>query len=247
MLRLKPSASLYGGTYGGDIDLAIQGDSARMTLSQQIAGVDLVPLGNDLLGSKDIAGKGDVKLDLVATGSNLGAMRRGLDGNVSFNVANGALEGIDLWYELRRARATIDRTPVPERPNGPRRTTFSSLAATGTVEDAVLTNKDLRGALDFMTIVGNGTVNLLDNKIAFDLKASLTDGPTLQSDPAMAKMAGQTLPLKVSGTLDEPSVLPDFAKLASDRAKSEVNKAVDEQKQKAQDKLKDKLKGLFDR
>ena len=173
-------------------------------------------------------------------------MRKGVDGAVSFDVKNGSLEGIDLWYELRRVRAVIDKSEAPSRPPGPRRTPFSSLGATGDVKDALLTNKDLKGVLDFMTITGSGTVNLLDDKIDLDLKATMVDGPKLQSDPLMAKYAGQSLPLHATGTMAEPSVLPDVGALAKQRASDEANKALDEQKQKAQDKLKDKLKGLLE-
>ena len=69
-------------------------------------------------------------------------------------MTNGSLEGIDLWFELRRARARLDGDTLPERGDAARRTTFSSLSATGVVEDAVLTNRDLNGQLDFMTVTG---------------------------------------------------------------------------------------------
>ena len=247
MLKLTPTASLYGGKYGGDIDVAVQKADAKMTIAQHVDAVDLDPLGKDLLGAQYFTGTGNVKLDLVATGSNLGAMRRGVDGTVSFDVKNGSLEGVDLWYELRRVRAVLDRSEAPPRPAGPRRTLFSSLSASGDVKDALLTNKDLKGVLDFMTITGSGTVNLLDDKIDLDLKATMVNGPKLQSDPAMVKYAGQSLPLHATGTMAEPSVVPDVGALAKQKASEEANKALDEQKQKAQDKLKDKLKGLLDK
>lgn len=247
MLKLTPTASLYGGKYGGDIDVAVQKTDAKMTIAQHVDAVDLDPLGKDLLGAQYFTGTGNVKLDLVATGSNLGAMRRGVDGTVSFDVKNGSLEGVDLWYELRRVRAVLDKSEAPPRPPGPRRTPFSSLSASGDVKDALLTNKDLKGVLDFMTITGSGTVNLLDDKIDLDLKATMVNGPKLQSDPAMAKYAGQSLPLHATGTMAEPSVVPDVGALAKQKASDEANKALDEQKQKAQDKLRDKLKGLLNK
>jgi AsmA protein len=247
VLKLTPTASLYGGKYGGDIGVTVEKTDAKMTIAQQVDAVDLAPLGRDLLGAQYFTGIGDVKLDLVATGSNLGQMRRGLDGTVSFALKNGSLEGVDLWYELRRVRAVIDKAQAPPRPPGARRTAFSALSASGDVKDALLTNKDLKGVLDFMTIAGSGTINLLDDKIDLDLKATMVDGPTLQSDPLLAKYAGQSLPLHATGTMSEPSVTPDVAAIAKQKASSEANKAIDEQKQKTQDKLKDKLKGLLNR
>jgi AsmA protein len=199
-LKVTPKASLYGGTWNGQIDVDVQGNAAKATIAQQLEHVDLVPLGKDLLGSADVAGIGDVKLDLVASGSKLGEMRRGWTATV-VQRANGALEGTTSG--TLRGPAPLD-DPEPERGNAARRTTFASLAATGTVEDAVLTNRDLTGVLDFMRLTGTGTVNLLDDKVSFDLKAAMIDGPKLQSDPAMVKYAGDTLPLRVTGTIDAP-------------------------------------------
>jgi AsmA protein len=240
-LRLTPSAQLYGGKTAGEIRLQVEGKAARVALQQSLDGVDVAKLGEDLLGSADITGTGNVKLNLVASGSNLGAMRRGLDGDVAFTIADGSLEGLDLWYELRRARARLDKAALPERPAGTPRTTFTSLSATGMVEDALLTNRDLSGKLDFMTVVGTGTVNLLSNAVNFDLKATFVDGPALQSDPDMVKYAGATVPLRVTGTIDAPSVLPDFGAIAKARVQQEVDKAVEEKKNELRDKLRERL------
>ena len=176
----------------------------------------------------------------------------------SFSVSNGSLEGIDLWFELRRARARLDGDTLPERGDAARRTTFQSLSASGVVEDALLTNRDLNGRLDFMTVDGSGTVNLLDDTIAFDLVAMMVDGPVLQSDPEMVKYAGKTLPLKVSGTIAEPSVLPDFAAIVRQQVSQQVDDEVDEARQEAQqevdekvdearERVRDRLRGLLER
>jgi AsmA protein len=250
-VRLTPSADLYGGKLAGDIRLAVEADAARMSIEQNLNDVNIAALGQDLLGSQDITGTGDVRLSLVTMGRNLGEMRRDLDGDVSFAVTNGSLEGIDLWYELRRARARLDSAAVPERGDAPRRTTFASLSATGVVQDALLTNRDLTGRLDFMTIGGSGTVNLLDDTVSFDLEATLVDGPVLQSDPEMAKMAGDTLPLRVTGTIDAPTVLPDFAAIVRSRVTSEVNERVEQEREEVREevreRVRDRLRGLLDR
>ncbi len=112
-VRLTPSAQLYGGRVTGDIRVQVEADSARMNVEENLDDVDLAALGQDLLGSQDITGTGDVRLNLVTAGQNLGEMRRGLDGDVAFTVTNGSLEGLDLWFELRRARARLDGDELP--------------------------------------------------------------------------------------------------------------------------------------
>jgi len=245
--RLTPSAQLYGGRFTGDIRVAVDGDAATMNVQQTLDDVDIAALGQDLLGSQDITGTGDVRLNLVTMGQNLGQMRRDLDGDVAFSVTNGSLEGIDLWFELRRARARLDGETLPERGDAVRRTTFSSLSATGVVEDALLTNRDLNGTLDFMTVDGSGTVNLLDDAIAFDLVAKMVDGPTLQSDPAMVKYAGKELPLKVTGTVAAPSVLPDFSAIVRQQVTEEVQEEVDKEVDEVRERVRDRLRGLLER
>jgi AsmA protein len=240
-VRLTPSAQLYGGRFNGDIRVQVDAASARMNVEQNLDDVNLAALGQDLLGSQDITGTGDVRLNLVTAGQNLGEMRRGLDGDVGFTVTNGSLEGIDLWYELRRARARLSSDPEPAR-EAMRRTTFASLSATGVVEDALLTNRDLNGRLDFMTIDGTGTVNLLTDEVNFDLQATMVDGPVLQSDPEMVRYAGDTLPLRVTGTIAAPSVLPDFGAIARQRVTEEVQERVDERRDEVREEVRDRLR-----
>ncbi len=198
-----------------------------------------------------ISGTGELSLDVSATGSNLGEMRRALDGDVSFAFTNGAIEGIDAWYELRRARAVLEGESPPARPAGEPRTEFSSIAASGTVEDAILSNDDLNATLPFMTMNGTGTVNLLNDEMDFDLVAVFVDGPVIQADPEMAGLVGFELPLTVGGTVSEPSIRPDFGAVIRARAEQEVQEAIDEEVEEVEDRLRDRvqdrLRGIFDR
>lgn len=252
--EIKPQAKLYGGQFTGDVKLDVEGEAVNLAYVQELSGVDMAPLGQDLLGSQMVSGTGSVNLNLTSTGSNVGQMRRALDGDMSFTIKDGALEGLDLWYELRRARALLNKAEAPAKPEGPPRTPFSSVSASGTVADAIVTNQDLNATLPFMTIDGKGTVNLLDSSLDFDLVATVLDNETVKSDPLMADLVGQQLPLVVGGTIEAPSVKPDFQAIVRARAqkeideqKGEVQERLEERKQEAQDKLKDRLRGLLDR
>ncbi|HEX5421743.1 MAG TPA: AsmA family protein [Gammaproteobacteria bacterium] len=263
--EIKPSAKLYGGDFTGDVKLDVDGDAVKLAYVQKLTGVDMLPLGRDLLDSQMVSGKGSVNLNLTSRGSNVGQMRRALDGDVSLAVTNGALEGLDLWYELRRARAVLKRTTVPAKPEGMPRTSFSSVSATGIVKNAVLTTKDLNATTQFMKVDGSGTVNLLTSAIAFDLVAAVVDSPALKADPLMADLAGEQLPLDVGGSIEAPTVKPDFASLAKAKAKQAVEEReqaqkkqleqkkgeaqdkLEQQKEEAKEKLRNRLRGLLDR
>ena len=112
---------------------------------------------------------------------------------------------------------------------------------------ALLTNRDLKGQLDFMTITGRGTVNLLDDAVDFDLVATMVDGPVLQSDPAMVRYAGKELPLNVTGTIAAPSVLPDFSTIVRQQETEEVREEVEERRDEVRERVRDRLRGLLER
>jgi AsmA protein len=243
---LAPRAALYGGSLAGEVRIEVQGNAARIALTQELANVDMLPLARDFVDSEMVSGTGGLRLNLSATGSNVGEIRRVLAGDVSFTLRDGAWEGVDMWYELRRARAVLDGNPAPAR-EGARRTPFSLVSATGVIADAVLTNRDLSGTLPFMAVTGRGTVNMLSDAMDFDLVARMVDGPTLQSDPGLAGLAGRELPLRVGGTLTEPSVRPDFGAVLRSRAEDEVRERVEEEREEVRERLQDRLRGIFNR
>ncbi len=244
---LAPRASLYGGSANGEVRIdVLDGNAARMTLVQQLDGVDILPLARDFVESEMVSGTAGARLNLTATGSNVGEMRRVLAGDVSFTLRDGAWEGFDVWYELRRARAVLDGNPAPAR-DAARRTPFSSVSASGVIEDAVLTNRDLNATLPFMVVNGSGSVNLLTDAMDFSLVARMVDGETLQSDPAMASLAGLELPLSVGGTLAEPSVRPDFGAVVRSRAEQEVRERLEDEREEATERLQDRIRGIFNR
>ena len=262
-LRLVPSAQAYGGRYAGDIAIRARNDDALLTLNQSLTNVDLNPLGEDLYQVDKVSGAVNADFKLSAAGRNLGDIRRKLNGTIDFKLEDGAWEGVDLWYEFRKARALFKREAAPEAPAGPPRTPFSAVTATARVTDGIVRNDDLRAVLPFMVLTGKGTVSLPEEQIDFDLMAEVLDKPELAQDATVADLGGSRIPLKLSGPVGDPKLRPDFAALVKEEAKKKVTEALfdklglgkdepeaadgeqPEEEESAEDKLKKKLKGLF--
>jgi AsmA protein len=248
LVSLQPSASLYSGSFGGEITIRASGDSANLAIDQELSGIDMTPLGQDLLDAELISGTMNASLDLAAMGSNLGEIRRQLDGNVAFALTDGAWNGVDMWYELRRARASLESAPAPEAPaEGEARTAFSEVSTSGVLDNGVLTTRNLIADVGFMAVTGGGTLDLVADAMNFDLVAQFIDGPMLQSDPEMADLAGDELPLKVSGSPTSPSILPDFAAMIRAEVEAAVEEEIQEEREQLQERLNDRLRGVFDR
>jgi AsmA protein len=237
-VRLYPSeAAMYGGQYRGDIGIDATGKVARVTMDEHVSGVNFAPLFKDLFETQRFSGKGSANIKLAGEGRNSDDLMKTLDGTVDFNVADGALEGADLWYEIRRARAVLKQQAIPARDAGPPRTPFSALTGTGTMNDGVLKNNDLNVAMQYLKVTGQGAVDLPRNALDYRLVANVLKIPREGADGSqMQDLVDAQIPVKVSGSLSDPKVRPDV----ENYLKGEVKKKVEE-------KLKDKLKDIFKR
>lgn len=244
-VRLNPAeASMYGGTYRGDIGVDASSDVARVSLNEQVSGVNFAPLLKDLLNKQQFSGKGSASIKLTGTGRNSEELLKTLDGNVDFNVADGAFEGTDLWYEIRRARAVLKQQPVPERGAGPARTTFETLKGSGVMANGVLATNDLDASMQYLRVTGKGTADVPQSVLDYQLQATVLKIPREGADSSqMQDMVDAQIPVRVTGTFAEPKVRPDIEGYVKGRAREEVKK----QEQKLKDKLGDKLKDLFGR
>ena len=241
-LRLHPiSATLFEGTYNGDVRIDASGDTPVMSVNERIEGVQLGALAQAMFEQDNISGTINGSFKLSGRGSDLAAIQRDLDGDISFELVDGAWEGTDIWYELRRARAAIKQEPAPE-PQLPARTQFSQVRASGPVRNGVFSNNDLLVELPFMQLTGKGSVNLVEATVDYRISARVFDKPELIGDDISADelkdFTKTVIPIRVSGSLTAPSITPDVGKLLEEQVKKEVE-------DKIKDKLEDKLKDLF--
>ncbi|MGH8177615.1 MAG: AsmA family protein [Steroidobacter sp.] len=247
-VRFNPSeASMYGGQYRGDIGIDATGKAARVTLDEHISGVDFAPLFKDLFETDRVSGKGDANIKLAGVGANTDEIMQTLDGAVDFNVADGALEGADLWYEIRRARALLKQQAIPAR-EGPARTPFSALTGTGVMKNGVLTNDDLKVAMQYLKVTGQGTVDIPKSTLDYTLVAAVFKIPREGADPAqMQDLVDAEIPVKITGSLTDPKVRPDIEGYLKGKVKERVQEEREKVEEKIKDKLGDKLKDIFGR
>ncbi len=239
-LRLFPlEAALYDGRYRGDLRVDVSGEVPRIDFDEKLTDVDFAPLLRDLMDSKRIAGRGSGSIAGVARGRDLDALRRSVDGKVRLQVADGAIEGADLWFEIRRARALLRREPAPTRPPGAPRTPFTRLEATGRLGNGQLRSDDVAMEMQYLRVAGRGGIDLVARTVDWNLDAKVLKIP--DDDAAMQEVVDFTIPVKVTGPLASPDVRPDLAGLAKARVREEIEKRRGDVEQKVRDKLRDLL------
>jgi AsmA protein len=175
---------------------------------------------------------------LGGRGHDMAEIQRSLGGTMSFELKDGTYEGTDIWYELRRARALLKEETPPE-PVLPARTKFSTVTASGVVENGVMRNDDLVAELPFMRLTGSGDVNIPQGTVDYSLNARVLKKPDAMAGATPEEIEDFTktvIPLKITGSLASPSVRPDLESLLRQRVEEEVK-----------EKIEDKLKDLFKR
>jgi AsmA protein len=241
-MRLHPiAAELFDGTYTGDVRIDASGAKPKVSVNEKVEGVSLTPLARSMFEQENISGTIAGSFQLSGTGQNLAEIRRDLDGNMAFELADGAWEGTDIWHQLRSARALFKKEPPPERRNPPR-TEFSSVIATGTVTDGVFRNEDLLAELPFLQVSGNGSVDLAEAEIDYSLQARVLERPEFVDGASKSELDDFTqavIPLSVTGSLNSPSIRPDVDGML----KAEVKKVVDAKGDELKNRLMDKLLG----
>lgn len=237
--RIAPiRAKLYGGDYSGDITIDDREAVPTLKIDQTMASIDMAQMLKDFAKTQRISGRGTVTTNLTAHSLGGDTLMKTLNGHVSANVDNGALEGVDLWFEINRAVALIQKQGLPGGQSSGR-TKFDALKVSADLVNGVASTKDLNIASQNLRISGQGTSNLVTEAINYQVKATI-----LKDAPTAAGAAGKSLadiPLNITGTFSSPSVRPDVEQLAKARLQQELDK----HKGELQQKLMDKLKGVF--
>ena len=272
-LRMHPvTAELFEGTYSGDVRINAASDIPTLSVNENIKGVQLGPLAKAMFEQENITGTIEGSFKLSGGGSNLSAIRRDLDGSMAFTLADGAWEGTDLWHKFRSAYALYKQRPPPE-PKLPARTEFSNVRVTGPVKDGVFSNDDLLVELPFVRMTGNGTVNLAEGQIDYEMRARVLEQPELVDATGESELDDLTeavIPLSITGPLADPNIRLDVEEMLKAEAKRAVDKEADklknrllgdllggggeateddeaQEEEKPEKKLKNALKKLFDR
>jgi AsmA protein len=243
-LRLNPlAADFYDGTYRGDVRIDASRDVPSVSANEKIAGVNLASLAKAMFDQDNITGTINGGFVLGGSGQSMSAIRRDLDGTMAIELIDGAWEGTDVWYQLRKARAMFRQEAPPEQ-KLPARTEFTSVKATGAVVDGIFTNEDFNAELPFLRLSGRGMVDLNSTEIDYALQVRVFDRPEFMSGASEAEIADFTktvVPLKITGLLSAPSVRPDTEEVPPEDVPPE------EEEESLEDKLKkDLLKKIFE-
>jgi AsmA protein len=154
---------------------------------------------------------------------------RTLDGDISLDLAEGVYNGVDIWYEIRKARALLKGKPPPQASAAPK-TPITTMDLKGVIDKGTLNTDRLLLEIPFIRLDGKGAMNLVEQNMDYSFNARVFGNPNFGDGEDLSDLEKFVIPLTVRGDIAGPKVGVDLADLAK-------NAAV----QKAQDTLLKKL------
>ncbi len=211
-----PELSMYGGQGSGRVVVNARGATPSFAGNFDVGAVQAQPLTHDLMKHDNLLGLGSFKLNFAATGASQAAIMRTIDGSGGFDLADGALKGVNIAGLVRAAGeftegfnpAALQRAVAEAR--GPQQQTdFSEFLSDFSITNGLVTAPTITLNGPYLSMSGQGTINLAEQKI--DLRL-LPKGTTVLEGQEGGRTV--TIPVRVGGTFAQPTIGIDAESLA---------------------------------
>ena len=192
---------LNGRAWGGRFQASGTADarSSQLALRVRADNVDVRALLNDTAGSDVLRGRGRVDADLRSRGSTVGALRAALQGRVSLTLGPAAISGVDLTQTFSGWRQASASNNDLVAADARRQTDFSALSASFDLVNGIGRSTDFDGRSEFLRLSGEGTIDLVQARMDYLLRARVVNTSGGQAGPEMALLNGVTVPVEVNG------------------------------------------------
>ncbi len=248
------AANLYQGSMDGTLNVDARA-TPSISFKQSMKSVSVGPLLVDAINNDMLSGTGTVNVDVTTQGSTVNALKKGLAGNASLNLANGALKGVDIAGSIRdlKNKVNVFKTKDVDADKS-KKTDFSELTATFNIKNGVAHNDDLAMKAPILRLAkgdSKGDIDIGNEKLNYLAKPTVVKSLKGQGGADLDSLAGIAIPMKITGTFSSPKYGLDFSAIASGLAQSQLLEKVGGEKGAAVKDLiggenkADALKGLL--
>jgi uncharacterized protein involved in outer membrane biogenesis len=219
------SANLYKGSMAGTLKVDARA-TPSIAFKQNMKGVSVGPLMVDAINNDMLSGTGTINVDVTTTGNSVGALKKGLLGNASLNLADGALKGVDIAGSIRDLKSKVNILGKKDaNADKTKKTDFSELTATFDIKNGVAHNEDLAMKAPVLRLAkgdSRGDIDIGNEKINYLAKPTIVKSLKGQGGAELDDLSGIAIPLKITGTFSDPKYGMDFAAVGTALAQSKL-------------------------
>ncbi|GAB6058575.1 AsmA family protein [Desulfonatronum parangueonense] len=170
-----------------------------------------------------LSGTADISAELQGTGLSEYALMHGLRGNLVLNFVDGALWGVNLPQEVRKVHAAF-RGRTVEDADLVQKTDFTSLSGSFQIGDARAVTRDLAMASPLLRMTGEGLLELPTKNVDMVVDVGVVGTLEGQEGREWEELKGLTVPLRISGPLNDPNFSLNVDDALRQRAAEEAEK-----------------------
>ncbi|MBN8239126.1 AsmA family protein [Marinobacter hydrocarbonoclasticus] len=246
------SGKLYYGSFGANATIDARTDNPKWRIRSDVTNVQTLPLLTDLAGVDMLSGGANLKVAVDTTGNRISALRENANGEISFNLAEGEFRQMNLTRMACQGIALANQESLTTTDWGTT-TPFNDMRGTLKIDGNTLNNTDLVAALAGMRLEGNGTVDLEQTDLDYELGLRIVG--EIHRDEACRVteyVENVVIPVECRGNFaEDPAGLCSFdgsrfrdtlKDIAANAAKAKAREEVDRAKEKAEEKVQEKLK-----
>lgn len=222
-INLKPiTLNFYHGNVNGGINVNVQNQIPHYSLTAAFAEVSVQPLFKDATNSNKLSGIASGQANMIMQGKNSKELLGSMTGRGKIALNKGIVYGIDLHYQVDRARGLLSLAKgqkiniKPE--SNPPKTDIGQLTADFNLNNGIFSSKNILINGAYFTAKGEGTADLNTEQLNLQIDAT-NDRKDFY------------LPVKITNTFSDPKITPQIAVITknvlSDKTKNEVQKQID--------------------
>jgi AsmA protein len=182
-----------------------------------VKGAQARPLLTAFAGSDRVSGTANIEAEGATRGSSQRDMVASLNGKGSVHFLNGAIHGVNIAATLRKARSLGMGSSTSET----QKTDFAELGGTFVIKNGVVDNRDFKMLAPLLRVGGAGLVPMPPRTVDYAVEAKLVG--TLKGQGGKDALAGIPIPIRVTGSWDQPKYIVDWdaaiREIASDPAR----------------------------
>lgn len=224
-LTVSPmQAELFGGQVSSAVQVDLRHDVPVIAFQPSLSNVDVARILRLVTPLAPLTGNANLSLNLGFTGLTLVDMLSTLDGNGQYTLREGTLVGLDLnallEQDLRQATlGQITRSIGGETP-------FRTLTGQLSVTNGVLSLPDLQLLANDYGMSGQGQIDLAASTIRYGMTVQLGERLTAQLPRTVRELTSGSIPLQLSGPIQQPQVTIDLGDLAERSLRREIEERI---------------------
>jgi len=245
------SGKLYEGSFGANVTIDARTDTPKWTVNSDVSNVQTLPLLADVAEVTMLSGAANLKVNATTSGNRISVLRENADGQISFNLAKGEFRKMNLTHLACQGIALVNQDKLTTDDWGDT-TPFNDMRGTLDINGNIFDNTDLVASLAGMKLEGNGTVDMKQALVDYELGLRIVGDIHRDNACRVTEYVEDVvIPVECRGdfsagatslcSFDGSRFRDTLKTIASNAAKKKAKEEVDKAKGKAEEKVREKL------